>query len=1003
MAPRDVQEQRLSRRRRSREAAQSLTVAIIVLFLLLFLGGLFIALVVNNLRNVKTSANRSAADKFSEAGLKYLDDQLTNSPEGADWRPVPFVVDPGDFTVGADGRRNYISADSNGNGVRNPEPLPTLDPDYEWLRPCSDPDVTGADQPCGYTRVQFGGPTPSQGNLGGRALVRVTYSPSLTDTGSPTDAASKYLKLEAVGRAGYVDASDPTTYASSEGKGLRRELLAYKQIGLVEYLRHITNKNDRPTVAALGSPNKVLDAPYVAGDRVGNAPVQRDIESFYYGSIHSNAPLTFNGLNHIFLNPNLGEALTVSSQIRVAGTTDITSTAGGVTAQPVASSIAASFNTYGGLVRDNYPQGQGQGNNLRNVTKTSAPLIDASTGTGDLTRYRMLTRNSEVMDSRYTGPTNATSLNTLIGTAGVGPDYPGRIGWGAGLYINNPEDVQRPSELLVGGYSPRADWLGATRSQWWRDDSRYVPPATILELTPRFFKVSRSTTSTNRGLLRGPDGRRVNQATIVRWSGLGNGIADTAPSVGLSADMRAFEGYPALPIGNNTYEGDYVIYAEGNIRIRGTVGGKDPETGRYYIRHLTVVSNGTVYIDGSVLKDNLVTGDPQFNAVHGKSSIALLAKDYVVVNTTQFNAPGDNMSEPETSGSDTTAVFLNSASPSFPFRLTQAPAQTFGVNGLPGPTTPPAYTPELYLRHAAKGTDGATAVRTQVNNGYYDFGAFAWPNSNPLGTTLALSPLSDVGTYYDNVFALAPAQLYPANASLYTFPASYGIDNLLAMLYDPSAGVPNQTDYRLSRLGIAPNDIRIEALIYAQEGSFFVIPGPWFNPDPNDTYERYVLPDPTVPASTARLARSGENQGTFRINPRFPFYGEPQDIRITILGAITENLPAEVGDQSAWLEKWGWVPHYRGSTGLPSAPGFSPQGNTELTVHGPQGILPGPKLLAAGAGGGSGIVYIYDTTLVRPYDSASRPLRTDIYQRTLPSAPRLPVAPGLIYAGEATN
>ena len=78
-------------KRRRNQTAQSLTVAIIVLFLLLFLGGLFIALISNSIRDTKRSGEGTASDKLADAGIKYLDDQLTRSPEGADWRPVPFV------------------------------------------------------------------------------------------------------------------------------------------------------------------------------------------------------------------------------------------------------------------------------------------------------------------------------------------------------------------------------------------------------------------------------------------------------------------------------------------------------------------------------------------------------------------------------------------------------------------------------------------------------------------------------------------------------------------------------------------------------------------------------------------------------------------------------------------------------------------------------------------------------------------------------------------------
>jgi hypothetical protein len=321
------------------------------------------------------------------------------------------------------------------------------------------------------------------------------------------------------------------------------------------------------------------------------------------------------------------------------------------------------------------------------------------------------------------------------------------------------------------------------------------------------------------------------------------------------------------------------------------------------------------------------------------------------------------------------------------------------------------YAPAIFLRHSAAGIDGSTAVRLGINADFFRFPVdLAWPNSSPIQTTLAMGgPTStEAGVYFNSVFALKdtvapngnPAHLYPDVTAPFTSPSTFGMDNLLALSVDTSAGVPNQTNYRLSRVGIAPLDVRVEALMYAQEGSFFIIPGPWFNPDPNDTYENYLQ----------RQSRSGDNltTGRGRIDPRFPFYGQPMDIRITLFGAITENLPAEVGDQGAWLEKWGWVPQYYGSTGLPSASGYASQGTAKLTLHGPNGVLPGPKPTITGESaattakrGGSGIVYHYDETLVSPYaPGTTTPLRTDEFGNMLPAAPRLPVAPGLLYSGE---
>jgi hypothetical protein len=988
-------------RRRSRVHAQSLTVAIIVLFLLLFLGGLFIALIVNNMRAGQDAAKGSAADKFAEAGLTYMDDQLTKSPEGADWRPVPFVADPLD----TDGNGNYDDQDTSGNGRRNAEPLRTTDPDYDWLQPCS---ATGNVEPCGYSRVDFGGRTPSAGNLGGRALIKLVYTPA------PGDANSQYIKLFAVGRAGIVDASDPTTFASSEGKGQRREKVGFKAIELTRFLRFITNRDNRSVEASLGATTRVQDSPF-ATPRTSAAPEVHQVESVYHGPIHSNAPLTFNGINRLLLNSQRGDTLTVSSNLNIPTTNGtqvlLTDLSGAFTNASVIGSNGA-FNPYMGMVRDHAPQ---TGSPLRNVARVGVPTIDQSIGDNGLTRYRALTRDSEPMDARY------VNANVITG---LGTNQAGRIGWGSGFYLDNREDIQTASEALVGAYSPRANWIG-TDTRWWNGDNRYTPPAVVITLTPRYMMIQRSATSLNRSFLRDNTGRRINQSTVIRYSGTGTGAADTAPVAGLPANVRKLEAYPAQPYVNpltNTavpgvWEGEYVVYAEGNIRIRGTAGGLDPETLRYYIRHLTVVSGANIYVDGNLLKDNLPANPSGVAAqVRGRSSIALLAKDYVVVNTTQFLTPGDNLAGPEASGSDARAIFMRPDSPVFNLRLTQGPAERFQANGERfaetnpdsriAPSTLPL-PPSIFLRHSAAEVNGATAVRLNVNdvgtgNSFFRFPvAYAWPNASPALTTLAMGGPTTIepGVYFDHVFPLKDGVnntnlLFPDTAGPYAGPApSFGIDNMMTLSLDVSAGVPNQTDYRLSRFGVAPLDVRVEALIYAQDGSFFIIPGPWLNPDPNDTYEAYLT----------RGSRAGDNltaTGLGRIDPSYPFYGQPQDIRITLFGAIAENLPADSSDQGAWLEKWGWVPNYFGSTGLPPAPGYASQGAAVPTLHGPNGVLPGPQPGGVGTGGGSGIVYLYDEKLVTPYATDGAVLRRDEYGNTLPMAPRLPVAPGLLFIGE---
>jgi hypothetical protein len=197
--------------------------------------------------------------------------------------------------------------------------------------------------------------------------------------------------------------------------------------------------------------------------------------------------------------------------------------------------------------------------------------------------------------------------------------------------------------------------------------------------------------------------------------------------------------------------------------------------------------------------------------------------------------------------------------------------------------------------------------------------------------------------------------------------------------------------------------------MYAQEGSFFIIPGPWFNPNANDTYENFLSPDPERGGR-----RAGEEQSIasrIRVNPLYPFYKEPMDIRLTFCGSINENLPAEIADQGAWMEKWGWVPRYYGATGLTEAAGYPDMGNVVPTVHGPNGNLTKQDATLPGTGG-NGIIFEYDERALAPYapqysgsfNAIGVPLRRNPYNpnEPLPFAPRLPVAPGLLYYGQNT-
>ena len=103
-----------------------------------------------------------------------------------------------------------------------------IDPDYRWLS-------------AGFTRLFF---------QGGRALIRVVYDPHADDPRSP------YLRIESVGRQGDLGQGNDPTVFTTDGNAprQRRELVAYKQIGLTDYLRWMTDIDHRNVNNFLGIP-----------------------------------------------------------------------------------------------------------------------------------------------------------------------------------------------------------------------------------------------------------------------------------------------------------------------------------------------------------------------------------------------------------------------------------------------------------------------------------------------------------------------------------------------------------------------------------------------------------------------------------------------------------------------------------------------------------------------------------------------------------------------------
>lgn len=1057
------------RARRGRKMAraqrgQMLIVALAILFIMLFIGGIFVAQIARNLAAAARSRDTSGSQAFAEAGVRYCADQLENSEDGADWRPVPSAP-------------IFTTAD----------PLGVSDPDYQWLSQ-------------GFTREYVNG---------GRYLVRVTYDPH------PDDPRSQLIRIDSVGRTGDLEQGlDPTVFVQrGNPPRLRRELVAYKQLGLTDYVRYVTNKDRRDQeaflgVAAIGAsipgmPKMGLDPVVIFGDP--SVALHPDgvngSELIIGGGVRVNGKLrlgsdilfyfsprgtTLNGAN---VSP---EGLLVSDSISLLPSRDVnnadnnadgilndndlqafvnlgydamTKTLGGQTPNPangIHASTDPNFSTVNGLVRDGSSSSDTNGY-IRSIPRLDPPIWDTYVNGSGVLRYRALTRDSGFW---VTG-----SYNT------------GYSGYGTGIYINNPGDQQHETTTpgLSGGYSLRADWLnttGASQSHW--NGPFYRAPGVLIELLGNKIRMTRN----DGQVFTKPNGQPVNGANSSGGNVLEIPLADAARKQFKFPDGTTYisiAGIPPLPTfahdgdeandpnkpfnDKKSYGVNVVIMSEGNVRVKGVYGAvtdpnvtdesnfnvdtpddKQLKLGRV---HLNIVTGGTAYIEGNVVKgDGYVDGSGKVHLERG-STCAILAKDYVCVNTTAFQSPQNQTNAWRPTSPDLNDFYTEigltrpSVDTSFSFGV---PVDTYMTGGNPSPLF-------LLVRHASQSDNtgqGQTFINLLINPAN---------SNNPAGQggnalyPFNQSPLLPPETYAlaDSLSAVAPAferrafDLRQGNGTpvVPTFTATPGYDNFLRFQVDnnaaPLVSGAGVQDYLYGGAMVSPLDIRIEALMYAQEKSFFVIPGYSFNPDPNDTVQNFLAKGfrPSYSAAERNIVQQGgAATPEMQAKNSFPFFNQPLDVRITICGAVTENVTASSGDQAAWLARWGYIPAQYGNSGIacPDDHTMSHDGTVnnaawDVTYNyaedrtGDYRTYPQQQQNIT-----NGLRYEYDPALAMPYyrptsmatyasvttrmNSALRFIQRPAImnnlnqvilpaiRQTLPPTPRLPVCPGLLYFGE---
>jgi hypothetical protein len=1109
-------------RQGTQRAGQTLVIALIVLGVLLSIGLVFLAIIARNVNQTTFNRQRSAAFDLSTAGIRFAHNRLQYSIPGADYRPDPTIPAP----VGG-----------NPNATRDPDILYIRPGTDLGLRSDTDTqlDKGGPDGLGPFTRLDFARGraliriryAPSDANI---------FSSEPTGPLRNPGRARDYTIIECVGRPGKISFNDPTSgnsgaavqfqnYTTStdfrNALALMKKLdsqivqssktIAFASIGIIESAHYITNRYSVSRAAELGIPselgviynnvdiakgtdittNAIVTTPLakVYGDQLPlynftDPPTVTGTPVGLGGAIFANADLKVNGLLSVRLNAQLGDIIatngliygsTADSTLRVetnmadqpppVGTGNwlppvITVLQNGTT--PSLDSRSNAYSTVNGHLRDGVETTDLQGHQRGVGTKVPPSMFVVDPDSA---------MNRVVLGTRESGEL-------------VGSGNSGRFGYGRGVYVNNFTDVQSPQDesrrAQIGtSQALTYDWLnpnnGQSNSGW--QGPFYVPRGAYLLLVNDGFYIMRdSRAPAGERFWLGPDGGAPLDVT-------GNAVQTGTiryrlgqASDGLIHIINTFTPDPTAPtqaIDINAASPDYdagprfdgVLYFEGNVRVRGVI----PTDVQ-----LTVVSNATVYVEGSITKGvDLTDGSGLRMQQPSRSMLMLIAHDYVALNTTQFFGP---------SGSQTLEV-ANDAQSAISYNPVRMRVGGEGMKFVSeevldssnNPNDPSTWRPysidyrefvaanvdtgdplvkRLLLTHTMDdGPAPATYISLDVNyatdnpNSAYTIppddpdwvyrfqldtnNAASQPyfDFNPLLTLTDYMPIYGLGVepwqrysrfesigfpLVENDFTWdAGANRYfiegPASVPQTLREGSYvlftGNSNEFSFSHN-NVGTDPTNDYLIARAAAVPGDVRIEASMFAENGSFFVIPGPPFNPNPNDrrdVFNQAVTGYGGFGSATAVQQAQQDRLENFGTAPEIPFYGEPIDVRVSIVGSISENMPAPIDQQAQWIKRWGWIPAQEAA--LYDFSGATPRPVLIPKSHVPAGYDINPATANASMFVPN-LIVTFDPVLatgrINGFDTAATNLnvREDRFGRALPPLPRLPVSPSLAYFGE---
>lgn len=943
---------------------QALLIAVLLMGVILLLGILFAAIVSYNQEQSARQVDQVAAELQAEAGIQYANSMLQNSPQGADWRPRFVAYDPA--TYDADDPATWPSppamyADgSTDPNFYGPDGAADTDDDYytdfEIIRgwyPLRAGSVTapGAFQRMGYFRfpdpnqVAAGGASVDQPTMSrGYFLLQVNYDPDPPyEPGDPTnpDSMSGATRIVSIGRA-------------IQDSNVFRRKVAYKPLGLTDNLFWITNDSGKAGDAYLGT------RPGVDLNRSGAVETNEYLTSTFDGPVRSNSRLVWAGED---LDTGTGTTPSLSFQLRdtAAGgegylRDDYLFAAKGLYGLDGATATGGAGVALNGgtdtplpvtLDPDDTTQEANRVYVGNRVPALAAPRLDTSDPNSGVPRYYALTRDSGVVRvANAADPDHGISAGEAVNT--------GLYGHGAGVYIDNTDEVQFADAQGVSNLTTLMDdWLRRLDSSrvggdsgWNATYTTYAPPGVEIEffadeasLLATCSSGTYSTTPpTSPGVLWWPNhaasgtepGIKITRHDK-RWRrhDAGNVGADSGQNVMVVS-------YPRFP--------NQVIFAEGNVRVKGILPRADRDASGNLLRdyNVTVVSNATIYIDGQLMTPQDVAGRDASGAGSGvrdedNTNVALLARDCVCLNPTQL--------VPQLTSGLVTAAADDTANPSLDQQHWELYPDSGGAAytqwrfGWPSTLSPGSPIPAgvtVNLVSLLAGADpgpsglgmtiynsatGATQPYTFPGTGGlvdpYTF-MFVPPGARiPTAGGLQAAPTAYAST------AIAPNWQVPGSTTYSSFAnptvpfdiTSYittaiGASNVVSVFHrDPQIGPASTpllakkwkveettwdaTDgYYLPRAAVHG---KVNAVMFAQRGCWFVIPGEYFD----------------VTAATQDFDGNGTIDALDSLYAaRFLRY----NYDITVRGCITQDHTAPLDMVQDWMRKWAY-PIYSGSGG----------------------------------------------------------------------------------------